>query len=182
MGRGFLPDQSKGEGQFYDGLSKRVKQIKKPSTIFFLISLFLFVCSPLSVVSTGGQDACESIGVLPTIRVYIEELNRDEFNAIRGISVATKDAELFETRGKGLSSSASKSKNPSSGKGTCAPASATKGRKKASQEGYFRLKVRDNGCGMSHNKIPDLLGRVLSGSKYGVRQTRGKFGLGEFVP
>ena len=133
-------------------------------------------------MSTGGQDACESIGVLPTIRVYIEELNRDEFNAIRGISVATKDAELFETRGKGLSASASKSKNPSSGKGTCAPASATKGRKKASQEGYFRLKVRDNGCGMSHDKIPDLLGRVLSGSKYGVRQTRGKFGLGEFVP
>jgi len=31
---------------------------------------------------------------------------------------------------------------------------------------------------MNHEKIPDLLGRVLSGSKYGVRQTRGKFGLG----
>jgi len=31
---------------------------------------------------------------------------------------------------------------------------------------------------MKHEKIPDLLGRVLSGSKYGVRQTRGKFGLG----
>ena len=52
-------------------------------------------------------------------------------------------------------------------------------RKKASQEGYFQLKVKDNGCGMNHDKIPDLLGRVLSGSKYGVRQTRGKFGLGK---
>ena len=31
---------------------------------------------------------------------------------------------------------------------------------------------------MPHDDIPNLLGRVLSGTKYGVRQTRGKFGLG----
>lgn len=34
------------------------------------------------------------------------------------------------------------------------------------------------GCGMPHAQIPEFLGRVLAGSKYGVRQTRGKFGLG----
>jgi DNA topoisomerase VI subunit B len=49
---------------------------------------------------------------------------------------------------------------------------------KKDQEGYFLIKVKDNGCGMDHNAIPNLFGRVLSGSKYGVRQTRGKFGLG----
>ena len=43
---------------------------------------------------------------------------------------------------------------------------------------YYRVVVRDNGCGMRHEQIPEALGRVLSGSKYGVRQTRGKFGLG----
>ena len=96
---------------------------------------------------------------------------------------------------------------------------------------YYRITVRDNGCGMKHEQIPDFLGRVLAGSKcapgsrrdsagiaaartaflarvaarvrvcaaeaaarcvasaaagrararcgrYGVRQTRGKFGLG----
>ena len=32
--------------------------------------------------------------------------------------------------------------------------------------------------GMPHKDIPTLLGRVLSGTKYGVQQTRGKFGLG----
>ena len=32
--------------------------------------------------------------------------------------------------------------------------------------------------GMPHADIPNLLGRVLSGTKYGVKQTRGKFGLG----
>lgn len=37
---------------------------------------------------------------------------------------------------------------------------------------------QDNGMGMSHKDIPDMLGRVLSGTKYGVKQTRGKFGLG----
>ena len=42
--------------------------------------------------------------------------------------------------------------------------------------------MKDNGCGMNHEKIPDLLGRVLSGSKYGVRQSRGKFGLGKQKP
>lgn len=43
---------------------------------------------------------------------------------------------------------------------------------------YYRLTVKDNGIGMEHNKIGDMFGRVLSGSKYGVRQCRGKFGLG----
>ena len=32
--------------------------------------------------------------------------------------------------------------------------------------------------GMPHGDIPNLLGRVLSGTKYGIKQTRGKFGLG----
>jgi DNA topoisomerase VI subunit B len=38
--------------------------------------------------------------------------------------------------------------------------------------------LQDNGVGMPHKDIPNLLGRVLSGTKYGVQQTRGKFGLG----
>lgn len=38
--------------------------------------------------------------------------------------------------------------------------------------------VQDNGAGMPHKDIPNMLGRVLSGTKYGVKQTRGKFGLG----
>lgn len=37
---------------------------------------------------------------------------------------------------------------------------------------FYRVVCQDNGCGMQHDKIPDMLGRVLSGSKYGVRQTR----------
>lgn len=40
------------------------------------------------------------------------------------------------------------------------------------------VNLQDNGMGMAHKDIPDMLGRVLSGTKYGVKQTRGKFGLG----
>jgi hypothetical protein len=44
---------------------------------------------------------------------------------------------------------------------------SAKKKKKAgpAEEAYFRISVRDNGCGMSHDAILNLLGRVLSGSK-----------------
>jgi DNA topoisomerase-6 subunit B len=43
---------------------------------------------------------------------------------------------------------------------------------------FLRLSVRDNGIGIEHHNIPFLFGRVLTGSNYGARQTRGRFGLG----
>ncbi|KAK8619897.1 hypothetical protein V6N13_066395 [Hibiscus sabdariffa] len=44
---------------------------------------------------------------------------------------------------------------------------------------YETAKSReDNGRGMPHDDIPNMFGRVLSGTKYGLKQTRGKFGLG----
>lgn len=47
-----------------------------------------------------------------------------------------------------------------------------------SRPAYFRVTCRDNGAGMAHALIPRSLGIVLSSTKYGVKQTRGKFGLG----
>jgi len=47
-----------------------------------------------------------------------------------------------------------------------------------SRPAYFRVTCRDNGAGMAHAIIPRSLGIVLSSTKYGVKQTRGKFGLG----
>ncbi len=43
---------------------------------------------------------------------------------------------------------------------------------------FIRLSVRDNGIGIHHADIPKLFGRVLTGSNYGERQSRGRFGLG----
>ena len=37
---------------------------------------------------------------------------------------------------------------------------------------------QDNAVGMPHDEVANMLGRVLSGTKYGVQQSRGRFGLG----
>ena len=49
---------------------------------------------------------------------------------------------------------------------------------RTSNRSYFRVQCLDNGGGMPHASIPSMLGVVLSSTKYGVKQTRGKFGLG----
>ncbi|MFW9779926.1 MAG: DNA topoisomerase VI subunit B [Candidatus Heimdallarchaeota archaeon] len=43
---------------------------------------------------------------------------------------------------------------------------------------FLRLTVRDNGSGIQSEFVPPLFGRVLTGSNYGARQSRGRFGLG----
>ena len=43
---------------------------------------------------------------------------------------------------------------------------------------YYDIQCIDNGSGIHPDQVGDLLGRVLSGSKHGIKQTRGKFGLG----
>lgn len=43
---------------------------------------------------------------------------------------------------------------------------------------FLKLTVRDNGSGIQSEFVPPLFGRVLTGSNYGARQSRGRFGLG----
>lgn len=100
----------------------------------------------------NSLDACESIQTLPDIQIRIEEFTQEEFNA------------------KYVNSESPLKKKPKADEKTA--------EKKPKTPSYFALSVKDNGCGMQHKAIPELLGRVLSGSKHGVRQTRGKFGLG----
>ncbi|RLE51142.1 MAG: DNA topoisomerase VI subunit B [Candidatus Methanomethylicota archaeon] len=42
----------------------------------------------------------------------------------------------------------------------------------------YNIRVEDNGCGVPKEYIASAFGRVLFGSKYVLRQTRGTFGLG----
>eukprot|EP00984_Skeletonema_dohrnii_P000714 scaffold212_cov108-Skeletonema_dohrnii-CCMP3373.AAC.11 len=120
----------------------------------------------------NSLDACESVNVLPDISVTIEEMTQAQFNKMRGVpsgSPAKKQKKLDEKDDSTTTNDAAAEK--SGGKGSKKP-------RRSGGDAYFLVTVRDNGCGMAHEAIPDLLGRVLSGSKYGVRQTRGKFGLG----
>eukprot|EP00899_Mesostigma_viride_P011865 jgi/Mesvir1/2067/Mv02321-RA.2 len=72
---------------------------------------------------------------------------------------------------------------PGGGKDPVGGKAGAKGGKDAAKSSrghasFFRVTCKDNGTGMAHDDIPNMLGRVLSGTKYGVKQTRGKFGLG----
>ncbi|XP_048228904.1 DNA topoisomerase 6 subunit B isoform X3 [Ricinus communis] len=55
---------------------------------------------------------------------------------------------------------------------------AAKGMKGRGEASFYKVTCKDNGRGMPHDDIPNMFGRVLSGTKYGLKQTRGKFGLG----
>ncbi len=47
-----------------------------------------------------------------------------------------------------------------------------------SETEVYRLKIMDNGSGISARHIPSAFGQVLFGSKYTLKQARGTFGLG----
>ena len=136
----------------------------------------------------NSLDACESISVLPDIEISVQELDGTELNRVLGVVTHERlDSALFEgaTKGGAKAKAAKEAKAAAAlaggegGEGGEGEGGAKKGRgSKAAEALYYRVVVRDNGCGMKHEQIPEMLGRVLSGSKYGVRQTRGKFGLG----
>ena len=42
----------------------------------------------------------------------------------------------------------------------------------------FRLRIQDNGSGIKREDAPRLLGRMLTGTKFTLKQSRGTFGLG----
>jgi DNA topoisomerase-6 subunit B len=144
----------------------------------------------------NGLDACEQIGQLPAISVKVEEVSKEKFNEEQGIRrheriddsmyrdhETDKDRKKREAKEKREAAAAAKKAAKAGGDPAAAAAAAASAAPKAARGGkkqatYFRVTVRDNGCGMQHDDIPNMLGRVLSGTKYGVRQARGKFGLG----
>ena len=130
----------------------------------------------------NSLDACESIHVLPDIEITLHELDKKQLDKLVGISTHERlDNSLYEK----VQAEGKKQRGGGGGGGSSAAdgggadtGDSAGGRKSAGDTLYYKVTVRDNGCGMKHAAIPDMLGRVLAGSKYGVRQTRGKFGLG----
>ncbi|BBN02322.1 DNA topoisomerase VI subunit B [Marchantia polymorpha subsp. ruderalis] len=134
----------------------------------------------------NALDSAESIAELPAIEVTIEEYTKAKADEVFGIkTLERKDEKLYDdyetekAREKRLAKeakdqekqakalAAGKKVNPSDAK-------LVKGR----DTPVFKVTCKDNGKGMPHDDIPNMLGRVLSGTKYGLKQTRGKFGLG----
>ncbi|KAH0880074.1 hypothetical protein HID58_067468 [Brassica napus] len=136
----------------------------------------------------NALDSSESISELPEVEVTIEEIGKSKFNSMIGLidreRVDTKlydDYETDKAREKRLVKEARASeiqaKNLASGKKNKEPG-VSRVLKARGEASYYKVTCRDNGKGMPHDDIPNMFGRVLSGTKYGLKQTRGKFGLG----
>ena len=122
----------------------------------------------------NSLDAAESMHVLPEINVHITEYTEKEHNVKNGIDkgrvTAVSDA--------GGSNNIDKDNDTNYGIDDNKKKPSKKNTLAAKESMYYMIVCKDNGCGIPAENIADMLGRVLSGSKHGVRQTRGKFGLG----
>ncbi|PWA88260.1 topoisomerase 6 subunit B [Artemisia annua] len=136
----------------------------------------------------NALDSSESIAELPFVEVTIEEINKSKFNSMIGLIDRERidealygDFETDKAREKRLAKEArfqeTQAKNAALGKKVKEP-TASKGAKGRGDASFYRVTCKDNGRGMPHDDIPNMFGRVLSGTKYGLKQTRGKFGLG----
>lgn len=97
----------------------------------------------------NALDAAEEIEVLPEIKVKLEELSKEELREAVGLS-----KEVIRKFGR------------------------KKGKTDVMGRNFFELTVKDNGQGMTYDTIPKLMGKVLTSTKYRLRQQRGRFGLG----
>ena len=129
----------------------------------------------------NSLDAAETMGRLPSVHVTIEEIGRKGLDDRRGIEPRKKKKAKVATTSENDSTTTTTTTSSSSAASTSGKAGATKKKKKnnhRSEISVFKVSCKDNGMGMPHSEVPDMLGRVLSGSNYSLRQTRGKFGLG----
>ncbi|KAK1259723.1 DNA topoisomerase 6 subunit B [Acorus gramineus] len=136
----------------------------------------------------NSLDSAEAISELPSVEVVIEEISRNKFNTMIGLidrervdEALYDDFESSKNREKRLLKEARlqeiQTKNAALGK-KVKEVSSLKGLKGRGEASFYRVTCKDNGRGMPHDDIPNMFGRVLSGTKYGLKQTRGKFGLG----
>lgn len=136
----------------------------------------------------NSLDSAESISELPVVEVTIEEIGRSKFNSMIGLvdrervdEALYDDHETAKARERRLAKEAKaqeiQAKNAALGK-KVKETTASKGMKGRGEASFYRVTCKDNGRGMPHDDIPNMFGRVLSGTKYGLKQTRGKFGLG----
>ncbi|MEM2636721.1 MAG: DNA topoisomerase VI subunit B [Candidatus Korarchaeota archaeon] len=108
----------------------------------------------------NGLDAAEAAGVLPEICVIVRPLETSEILKMLGIK--SKEEEWILSVKSKLGNSCSEGEESGG----------------FDQPIFYEVICIDNGTGISHENIPSVFGIVLTGTKYGIRQHRGRFGLG----
>lgn len=125
----------------------------------------------------NSLDAAESIQILPDVQVTIREYTEEEHNEKHGIDTGIMgklNAAASLATGEDFSTTGIPAPSASKPKAKGAGRAAGESKEKM----YYDICCKDNGCGIAPEQIGNMLGRVLSGSKQGLKQTRGKFGLG----
>eukprot|EP00172_Hildenbrandia_rubra_P003163 Plantae.Rhodophyta-Hildenbrandia_rubra.ctg4724.p2 GENE.Plantae.Rhodophyta-Hildenbrandia_rubra.ctg4724~~Plantae.Rhodophyta-Hildenbrandia_rubra.ctg4724.p2 ORF type:complete len:687 (+),score=144.55 Plantae.Rhodophyta-Hildenbrandia_rubra.ctg4724:4625-6685(+) len=141
----------------------------------------------------NGLDAAEAVPVLPEILVTVQQIGSEDYREMLGMEKASerideklyKDVENAAERKKRLAkekreaAKLKKLKEKAEENGTQGSEKGETSKKaRGADSTIFKVTVRDNGTGMAHDDVPQMMGRVLAGTKYRVQQSRGKFGLG----
>eukprot|EP01135_Chromosphaera_perkinsii_P004316 Nk52_evm8s277 gene=Nk52_evmTU8s277 len=139
----------------------------------------------------NALDAAEAIDVLPDISIRLEEITRSQLNKMLGLGETVRvDEKMYAVRPQDKKKEKGGKKkqqieedgmaenDQEEGVGESGTGKKKEGGNSSSSAVYYRVTVRDNGSGMPHADIPNMFGRVLAGTKYGVQQARGRFGLG----
>ena len=184
----------------------KVSQQKSPAEFFAENKTIAGFDTPAKSLYTSVRelienslDAAERIGVLPEIQVTIEEISLERFQKMYGVEATErvdmglyKDLETAKERNKRekQEEKEKRQREKEAQKKALKTGESVEdilrrqeaGKKAAatrSKRVFYRLTCSDNGSGMPSDDIPNMLGRVLSSTKYNsVQQTRGKFGLG----
>ncbi|XP_059429469.1 DNA topoisomerase 6 subunit B isoform X2 [Corylus avellana] len=189
------PDPKKGKSKTPRKAKESVLKQKSPAEFFAENKHIAGFDNPGKCLYTtvrelveNSLDSAESISELPVVEVTIEEIGKSKYNSMIGLvdrervdEALYDDYETAKAREKRLSKQARaqeiQTKNASLGKKVKEPP-VSKGMKGRAEASFYKVTCKDNGRGMPHDDIPNMFGRVLSGTKYGLKQTRGKFGLG----
>ena len=147
----------------------------------------------------NSLDAAEAVHELPDVDVTIEHIEAWKVNDFYG--AGQRAAAERKMAVAGSSSSVSSSSSATTAAAAAAAAAANRaaahtptttksgsggsgsprkgaGRRVIKEKSFYHVTVRDNGSGMPHNELPKMFGKVLSGTKYKLKQSRGRFGLG----
>ncbi|MCR8453532.1 MAG: DNA topoisomerase VI subunit B [Crenarchaeota archaeon] len=114
----------------------------------------------------NSLDACEAINVFPNICIRVRRLTPEELRELGIIDIlAAKTQKAGERINNVREEASSQSKEEEDEEESAVPE-------------VFEIIVSDNGKGIPSDKIPILLGKVLTSTKYKIKQQRGRFGLG----
>ncbi len=132
----------------------------------------------------NALDAAEAVPILPDIHVEVARITKEKFRKLVGANARERiDESLYKDVESAKERKAREAKERREAKkreksGLSQEVAPTTTKRSGGGVETFRITVRDNGTGMAHDDVPNMMGRVLAGTKYCVRQSRGKFGLG----